>query len=91
MMDMNQNDTFSSLRLIDALKQGYTFRFLDLPVLVRYENERFYLSGPNFTLRLEQHDFLETYGGYAAMITNRQELVDELKDEEYYAWRREKQ
>lgn len=91
MRDMNQYDTFSSMRLIDVLKQGYTLRFLDLPVLVRFENGKFLVSGPNFTLRLDQNGFLDTYGRYTAVVADFAQMIDEKKDEEYYAWRRENQ
>ncbi len=91
MRDMNQYDTFSSMRLIDVLKQGYTLRFLDLPVLVRFENGKFLVSGSNFTLRLDQNGFLDTYGRYTAVVADFTQMIDEKKDEEYYAWRGENQ
>lgn len=88
---MNQSEFYSSAALLRALKEGKTLRFIDLPVLARYEEAVFYVSGPNFTLRLNQADFLELYGNQPAMDYGAQSEIDPAKDEEYYAWRREKQ
>lgn len=81
----------SSQVLIEELKTGRTLRFPALHALVRYENGLYYVSLPNCTQRLKEATFLALYGSYPAVRIEEREGIDEEKDEEYYAWRREKQ
>ncbi len=89
--NMNQTGFTSSAAVLRALKEGRILRFVDLPVLARFEKPLYYVSGPNFTLRLNEEDFLELYGSHAAIEYGGQTEIDPARDEEYYAWRREKQ
>lgn len=49
------------------------------------------VSSPGLTARLSMEDFFELYGTLAAIPARESTQIDEEKDEEYYAWRREKQ
>lgn len=90
---MNQTEGLSFQSLIEALKAGMTLRFADLNALVIYRNGLYRVSFPNCTQRLCEDDFLALYGSYPAVIykSHGHAGLDEKRDEEYYAWRREKQ
>lgn len=91
MAHMNETILNTPALLVDALKSGYTLKFIDLQTLVRYEAGLYYVTGHHHTLRLDEKGFLDLYGHYPAYISATSDGIDEKKDEEYYAWRREKQ
>lgn len=88
---MNETILNTPYTLIEALQNGYTVKFIDLQTLARFENDIYYVTGHHHTLRLDEQGFLDLYGHYPGQILKSSDGIDEKKDEEYYAWRREKQ
>lgn len=88
---MNETILNTPYALIEALQNGYTVKFIDLQTLARFENDIYYVTGHHHTLRLDEQGFLDLYGHYPGQILKSSDGIDEKKDEEYYAWRREKQ
>lgn len=88
---MNETILNTPYALLEALQNGYTVKFIDLQTLARFENDIYYVTGHHHTLRLDEQGFLDLYGHYPGQILKSSDGIDEKKDEEYYAWRREKQ
>lgn len=91
MKDMTQNTQREALRLMELLDRGMTIRFVNIAALARKKDGLIQVSTPDCTMRLSLEDFADLYGGFEAVPARPSEQIDEKKDEEYYAWRREKQ
>ncbi|UNT95250.1 hypothetical protein [Allobaculum mucilyticum] len=86
------SDTLDHAKRLQAmLDTGRPLRLAGLPVLVQKKGDRIALSAPEYTLRLDPEDFQKLYGSYEAVFVEEKQGIDAEKDEEYYAWRREKQ
>ncbi len=90
MKGMNQDIQYGA-QMLKRLDEGFTLRLIQSPVLARKKNGMIQVSAPGYTLRLKPEDFLDLYGGQDALILEDSTGIDEKKDDEYYAWRREKQ
>lgn len=76
---------------LQALGQGHTLMLPAEGMLVRMENRRILCSSANAFFRLGVQDFLELFARSAFFLRPEHQEINELKDQEYYAWRREKQ
>ncbi len=75
---------------ITLLPDGMTLQ-LEGHLLASKTDQIVRVSGPGLTARLSLEDFSELFGSLSSLPVKESAQIDEKKDEEYYAWRREKQ
>jgi len=74
----------------DLLKKGYTLSSRELKRIKVFKKEDiYYVKNDKYLLKLKKEAFYDLYGNlsYEVINENKEDLVDELKDKEYYSWK----
>lgn len=83
-----------SLQALEMMKQGLMLKQPQQRILAAAADKPdscFRISGPGYTLRLSEEDFLELYGDTDFICLDDEGEIDDQKDEDYYRWRSLKQ
>lgn len=91
MTRMMDNQAVNALRALDLMKNKAVLVIPASAMLVRMECGRILLSSRNCFLKLFEADFLELFRDADFYIRTQDFELDEVREQEYYAWRREKQ
>lgn len=76
---------------LELMKQGDTLQIPASHMLVKMQDGRILLSSSNCFLKLSEQDFFALFGTMDFYLRRSAFEIDEARDREYYAWRREKQ
>ena len=77
----------SPLEALPYLKEGYTLRVVEKPILLKMKNKILYSSSHQWNVRLKLEDFLEIFKNNTFILVKEEDGISEEKDEEYYRWR----
>ena len=69
------------------LKEGYTLRVVERPILLKMKNKILYSSSHQWNVRLQIEDFISIFKNNTFILIREEEGISEEKDDEYYRWR----
>ena len=69
------------------LKEGYTLRVVEKPILLKMKDKILYSSSHQWNVRLKLADFLSVFQNNTFIVVVEEDGICEEKDEEYYQWR----
>lgn len=69
------------------LKEGYTLRVVEKPILLKMKNGILYSSSHQWNVRLKLDDFFTVFKNNTFVLVKEEDGISEEKDEEYYRWR----
>ena len=72
---------------LSYLKEGYTLRVVEKPILLKMKNKILYSSSHQWNVRLQIEDFISIFKNNTFILIREEEGISEEKDEEYYRWR----
>ena len=72
---------------LSYLKEGYTLRVVEKPILLKMKNKVLYSSSHRWTVRLKVEDFFSVFQNNTFIPLREEEGISDEKDEEYYKWR----
>jgi hypothetical protein len=81
----------SSADALQLLKEGAILSSTTTRARIFLKQGKIRVQAPHYFAALAREDFLTCYANEKWNVYQETEQIDEKKDQEYYAWRREKQ